>query len=71
MLDGDAGRAAQVAMRILTRAGAIQGATELLDITQVHIDGCTYIGPASLRFAQRFVELGGRVRVPTSLNSIS
>eukprot|EP00966_Prymnesium_polylepis_P189672 4394798-Prymnesium_polylepis.1 len=58
-------------MRILVRAGAIQGARTLLDITQVHIDGCTYIGPASLRFAERLVPLGGQVRVPTTLNSIS
>ena len=60
-----------VAMRILTRAAAVDGATSLLPITQAHIDGCTYIGPGGLRFAQRLAELGGQVSVPTTLNSNS
>ena len=33
---------------------------------QVHIDGCIYVGPASLRFAQQIVELGGQVLPPLS-----
>ena len=32
--------------------------------------GCFYQGPASLRFAERLVELGGQVAVPTSMNSL-
>ena len=71
MLDGQEGEAAAVAMRILARAGAIDGAPSLLEITQAHIDGCTYIGPGGLKFAQRLAELGGRVAVPTTLNSNS
>lgn len=71
MLDGDRGEAAAVAMRILARAGAIDGAPSLLEITQAHIDGCTYIGPGGLKFAQRLADLGGRVAVPTTLNSNS
>eukprot|EP00940_MAST-03C_sp_MAST-3C-sp2_P000117 g117.t1 len=63
--------ATAVAMRILTRAARIDGATSLLPISQAHIDGCTYIGPGGLRFAQRLAEMGGRVRVPTTLNSNS
>jgi len=43
---GDFGEAAQIAMRILTRAAAVQGAKRLLPVTQAHIDGCTYIGPS-------------------------
>src|SRR5690606_15440457 len=43
----------------------------LLDITQAHIDGCIYTGPASLRFARQLADWGGRVKVPTTLNSIS
>ena len=58
-------------MRILARAGAIDGAQSLLEITQAHIDGCTYIGPGGLKFAQRLADLGGRVAVPTTLNSNS
>ncbi|MDR6680606.1 cis-3-hydroxy-L-proline dehydratase [Pseudomonas oryzihabitans] len=71
MLDGAQGRAVQAAMRILVRMAHLQGAGELLDITQAHIDGCIYTGPASLAFAQRLVEWGGKVRVPTSLNAVS
>jgi len=63
--------ATAIAMRILTRAATIDGATSLLPISQAHIDGCTYIGPGGLRFAQRLAEMGGHVRVPTTLNSNS
>lgn len=71
MLDGRDGKAAQVAMRIIARMAAIQGASTLIDITQAHIDGCIYTGPASLRFAEQLCAWGARVKVPTSLNAIS
>jgi predicted aconitase/predicted aconitase with swiveling domain len=70
-LDGAYGKAAQVAMGIILRMAELQGATELLDITQAHIDGCIYTGPASLRFARQLVDWNAKVRVPTTLNSIS
>ncbi|MGM3426076.1 cis-3-hydroxy-L-proline dehydratase [Pseudomonas benzopyrenica] len=70
-LAGAEGQAVQAAMKILVRMARLQGAGELLDITQAHIDGCIYTGPASLAFAQRLVAWGGRVRVPTSLNAVS
>jgi predicted aconitase/predicted aconitase with swiveling domain len=71
LLDGKHGKAAQVAMQIVLRMAEIQGATQLLDVTQAHIDGCIYTGPASLRFAEQLVQWGAKVRVPTTLNSIS
>jgi predicted aconitase/predicted aconitase with swiveling domain len=71
LLDGAYGKAAQVAMGIVLRMAELQGATELLDITQAHIDGCIYTGPASLRFARQLVDWDAKVRVPTTLNSIS
>ena len=71
LLDGHHGKAAQVAMQIVLRMAQLQGAVQLIDITQAHIDGCIYTGPASLRFAQQLVEWGAKVRVPTTLNSIS
>ena len=71
MLRGERGDARRVAMRIVLRAAAMQEARRLLTIKQVHIDGCTYIGPGGLRFAQSLAEMGGRVAVPTTLNSIS
>lgn len=71
LLNGEHGKAAQVAMQIVLRMARLQGAEQLLDITQAHIDGCIYTGPASLRFAQQLVTWGAKVRVPTTLNSIS
>ncbi|WGO96061.1 aconitase family protein [Pseudomonas viciae] len=71
LLDGTHGKAAQIAMQIVLRMAEIQGATQLLNVTQAHIDGCIYTGPASLRFAEQLVQWGAKVRVPTTLNSIS
>lgn len=70
-LGGVHGRAAQAAMRIILRMASLEGARTLIDITQVHIDGCVYTGPGSLSFAERLRDWGGRVSVPTTLNSIS
>jgi len=71
LLDGEHGKAAQVAMQIVLRMAELQGAQRLVDVTQAHIDGCIYTGPASLRFAEQLVQWGAKVRVPTTLNSIS
>lgn len=70
-LDGQHGKAAQAAMQIVLRMAALQGAKDLLDVAQAHIDGCIYTGPASLRFARQLADWGGQVKVPTTLNSIS
>jgi len=71
LLDGEHGKAAQMAMQIVLRMAEMQGAHQLVDIAQAHIDGCIYTGPASLRFAEQLVHWGAKVRVPTTLNSIS
>ncbi|ARB31794.1 DUF521 domain-containing protein [Pseudomonas tolaasii] len=71
MLAGDQGKAAQVAMQVVLKMADLQGASELINVTQAHIDGCIYTGPASLKFAEQFVEWGAKVVVPTTLNSIS
>ncbi|HEV2508956.1 aconitase family protein [Bosea sp. (in: a-proteobacteria)] len=71
MLDGKDGIAAQQAMRILVAMASQQGATELLDVTRAHVDGCIYAGPANLVFAEKMEELGARVRIPTTMNAIS
>ncbi|TVU89890.1 cis-3-hydroxy-L-proline dehydratase [Vreelandella titanicae] len=70
-LSGHHGKAAQEAMRIVLRMAELQGADQLIDISQAHIDGCIYTGPASLRFAEQLVEWGAQVSVPTTLNAIS
>ncbi len=71
MLQGLHGKAARVAMQLISRIAALQGASELINVTQAHIDGCIYTGPASLRFAEQLVAWGAKVQVPTTLNSIS
>ncbi|MBE9639947.1 aconitase X [Salipiger mangrovisoli] len=70
-LDGAHGAAAQLAMEIITTMAAAQGATELVDVSRVHIDGCIYASPAFLTFARAMADKGGRVRVPTTMNAIS
>lgn len=71
LLAGNLGKAPQIAMRIILRMARLLGASGLMDVAQVHIDGCIYTGSGSLAFAERLRELGGRVVVPTSLNAIS
>jgi len=68
LLAGDRGPAARMAMSILTRMAEIQGARELLDISQAHIDSTIYMGEAGLEFAERLAGWGAKVAVPTSLN---
>src|SRR5580765_2331632 len=68
MLKGDRGPAAALAMSILVRMAAVYGASELMDVSQAHIDSTIYLGDATLEFAERLASLGARVAVPTSLN---
>jgi Aconitase X len=69
LLDGRLGPAPQRAMNLLVRYASAIGASRFISITSAHIDGCLYHGPSSIEFAQRFASHGGRVRVPTTLNS--
>ena len=71
LLQGGSSQAAQLAMNIVVRMAGLYGAEELVDVTQAHIDGCIYIGPGGLAFAERLVALGAQVTVPTTLNAIS
>src|ERR1700716_666241 len=68
MLDGGQGPAAQLAMSILVRMAEVYGASDLMDISQAHIDSTIYLGDATLEFAERLASLGAKVAVPTSLN---
>src|SRR6185369_9285886 len=47
---------------------AVYGASELMDVSQAHIDSTIYLGDATLEFAERLASLGAKVAVPTSLN---
>ena len=68
MLRGELGEARAMAMRILVCMARATGAERMTDISGAHIDGTLYLGEASLDFAGRLRDLGGRVVVPTTLN---
>ena len=55
-------------MRIVADAARMLGAARLVPIASAHIDGCLYHGDSGTLFAERLVEEGGAVAVPTTLN---
>lgn len=71
MLEGEFGETAALAMDLTMAVGDALGAPRMIDIVAAHIDGCLYHGDAGLDFAQRLVEGGGVVAVPTTLNVTS
>ena len=68
MLDGEDGQATSLAMRIVVGLGRANGARRLIDISSAHIDGALYNGRSSLDYATRLRDLGGQVKVRTTLN---
>lgn len=70
MLNGQHGEATSIAISILVRMADVYGATELMDVTQAHIDGCALMSDSSLEFAERLAAGGGRVSIPTTTNMI-
>lgn len=65
---GRSGAATSMAMRIVCRAADLLGAPALVEISSSHIDGCLYHGDSGVVFAERLVQDGARVCVPTTLN---
>lgn len=68
MLSGERGEAVQLAMKLLVAVGEAEDAPHLIDVIAGHIDACLFHGVAGLDFAERLVEGGGEVAVPTTLN---
>lgn len=68
MLAGDEGAATALCMRLVVGVARANGAERLVEVESAHGDGCLYHGVAGLEFTERLVELGGRVRVRTTLN---
>lgn len=68
MLHGEGSEAQALAMRVLVGMARATGARRMIDISGAHIDGTLYLGRASLDFATRLRDDGGRVAVPTTLN---
>ena len=71
LLTGGEGAGRQLAMRIVVRMAGLLEAEALIDVHKAHMDGVIYVGPGGLAFAEKMVELGARMFVPTTLNSIS
>ncbi len=68
MLDGSQGPAVAAALRIVAGTARMLGAERLVEVASAHVDGCLYHGDSGTLFAERLVEEGGRVAVPTTLN---
>ncbi len=68
LLNSEHGPASQMAMRIMTRMADVYQTDRLMDISAAHIDSSLYMGQATLEFAERLVELGAKVTVPSTLN---
>ena len=68
IFDGKRGEAARIALSVLADLGDLFGAEELMRVSQVHIDATLYMVDAGLEFAEKMVDWGGKVAVPTSLN---
>ena len=57
-----------MALRIVADTARLLGAARLVPIASAHIDGCLYHGDSGTLFAERLVNEGGAVAVPTTLN---
>jgi predicted aconitase len=68
MLSGQDGEGVALAMRVVVGQARISGAPRLVEITSAHVDSCLYHGQVSLDFVHSLVDLGAKVRVPTTLN---
>lgn len=65
---GSQGEAQAMAMRIVAETGRLLGADRLIPVHSSHIDGALYHGDSGVLFAEKLVELGGKVAVPSTLN---
>ncbi len=68
ILSDDAQSARAMALRVVADTGRLMGAERLVPIVHAHVDACVYFADAGVLFAERLVELGGQVAVPSSLN---
>jgi predicted aconitase len=69
IIDGKHGEAARIALQVLVELGELYGASEMMKVSQVHVDMTVYMVDAGVEFAERLAEFGGKVAVPTSLNA--
>lgn len=67
-LDGAAGKATALSMRIITETARLMGASKLIPVASAHIDGALYHGDSGTLFGEKLVDLGAKVAIPTTLN---
>lgn len=65
---GRDGAGAAMAMRLVAETARLMGAPHLLPVASAHIDGALYHGDSGTLFAEKLVEGGARVAVPSTLN---
>ncbi|HEB28055.1 MAG TPA: DUF521 domain-containing protein [Porticoccus sp.] len=70
-LDGKEGASLQFAMQLLSRIAVATHAERLIDISQAHLVGSYYSGPADCVFIEKLAADKACVLVPTTLNSSS
>ncbi|MDG1963487.1 MAG: aconitase family protein [Amylibacter sp.] len=71
MLAGVNGEATKIAMEVLCLMAAAQNADKLIDVSRGHIDGCILAHDANLHFAEKMLDMGASVIIPTTINAIS
>ncbi|MEM8687021.1 MAG: aconitase X catalytic domain-containing protein [Pseudomonadota bacterium] len=69
-LSGDNGPVLRFAAQMVVKAGELMSATELIDVSFVHVDACHYYGEAHVDFARFVVDGGGRMVVPSWTNTV-
>jgi predicted aconitase len=69
VLSGETGTPGdRIAMRIVTEAAQMLGASELVVIHSAHIDGCLYHGDSGVLFCEKLVAERASVKVPSTTN---
>jgi predicted aconitase len=68
MLAGASGEATALAMRIVAETARLMGAERLIPVASAHIDGALYHGDSGTLFAEKLVELGAKLAIPSTLN---
>lgn len=64
------GESTRVALKVIIRMARMMGAQGLIDVNQAHVDGA-FFGPGSLAFAEKMHAMGGKFRVPTTVNALT
>ncbi|MEZ4414779.1 MAG: aconitase X catalytic domain-containing protein [Gemmatimonadota bacterium] len=68
VLRGEAGPGPARALRVVVAAARFLRADRLVPIESAHVDGCLYHGDGGVEYAERLLQEGARVAVPTTLN---